>query len=39
MTFQVKLPGYTVFFRVIQYGYETFQNVKLELQNHIARNI
>ena len=26
-------------FKVIQYGFEIFQTVKPELQNHIAKNI
>ena len=37
MAFQTKLLA-TVFFKVKQYGYEIFQNVKLALQNHKAKN-
>ena len=28
-----------VFFKDIQYGYETFQNIKPALQNHITKHI
>ena len=38
MVVQAKLPA-EVLFKVIQFGYENFWNVKGALQNHIAKNI
>ena len=39
LTSEVKLPSHCVF-KVMQYGYENFQNCfKIDLQNHIAKNI
>ena len=38
VTLQAKLHV-TLFFKVIQYGYENFQNVVPALQNKIAKNI
>ena len=35
MAFQVNLPSHC--FRLIQYGYETFQNAKPALSNHMAK--
>ena len=31
--------GYETFQSFIQYGYETFENVELALQNQIAKNL
>ena len=40
MAFQVEVPSHCLFqSHTVQYGYETFQNVKQPLQNHIAKNI
>ena len=38
MTFPAKLPSHCVFqSHTVQYGYETSQNVKPTLENHIAK--
>lgn len=37
MTFQANHLA-TMFFKALQYGYETFQNFKPALQNYVTKN-